>query len=157
MHYTENLQGLFCQIIFLTALDKTTWGPKQGCLLWQHVYRVFDGDHNAICKLQSSYKGHLNTISNGEISDRLNRDLTLVRLIECLIKITPNWNIKEQGLNGFPYIILLSQDAFPQPCWMLRTAAQVNYVSHGSLLWSLGTQNKKNLRKRRTLVAKTTL
>ena len=45
-------------------------------------------NHDAICKLQSSYKVHLNTISNGELSDPLcnsvNRGLTLFRLAICI-------------------------------------------------------------------------
>ena len=43
-------------------------------------------NHDAICKLQCSYKVHLNTINNGELSDPLcdsiNRGLTLGRLHE---------------------------------------------------------------------------
>ena len=42
---------------------------------------------------QSSYKVHMNTISNGELSDplcdRVNRGLTLVRLTKNLIICTP--------------------------------------------------------------------
>ena len=55
--------------------NKTT-GFKMCYLIWRN--------HDAICKLQSSYKVHKNTISNGELSDplsdRVNRGLTLVRL-----------------------------------------------------------------------------
>ena len=42
-------------------------------------------NHDAICKLQSSYKVHLNTISNRKLSDPLcdsvNKGLTIVRLL----------------------------------------------------------------------------
>ena len=42
-------------------------------------------NHDAICKLQSSYKVYVNTISNGEFSDpvcySVNRDLTLIRFL----------------------------------------------------------------------------
>ena len=38
-------------------------------------------NHDTISKLQSLYKVHMNTISNGELSDSVNRVLNLVRLM----------------------------------------------------------------------------
>ena len=46
-------------------------------------------NHDAICKLQSSYKVYVNTISNGELSDFLcdsvNRGLNWYRKIQCYV------------------------------------------------------------------------
>ena len=54
------------------------------CIAFKLRYLIGQ-NHDAISKLQGLYKVHLNTISNGNLSDPLcdcvNRGLTLVRLI----------------------------------------------------------------------------
>ena len=57
--------------------------PQKYCNAFKLRYLIGQ-NHDAISKLQSLYKVHLNTISNGELTDPLcdsvNRGLTLVRL-----------------------------------------------------------------------------